>query len=177
MFYPAIEIGVGAVFALVVAGRGLGPSSAACLVLASLAIVAAGVDLERGVIPDALTIPWMAVGVASGALAGAAAATSRVLGLVACGGTAFLIALASRGGMGGGDVKMMALVGSFLGPWGGLAAFVIASVAGALVGIVLVAMRARSRKDEIPFGPFIAAGAICVCIWGERAIRLVFPWL
>ncbi|HHY31867.1 MAG TPA: prepilin peptidase [Firmicutes bacterium] len=176
-FYPAIEVGVGFIFLLIVVGRGVTVGILSYLVLASLVVVAAGIDLNHGVIPDRLTLPWMAVGVAAGALWGLHEVAMRAIGLVACGGLVFLIALLSRGGMGGGDVKLMALVGSFLGPWGGLASFMIACFIGAAVGIGLIVAGLKKRKDEIPFGPFIAAGAIIVCISGTWVLRLVFPWL
>lgn len=177
LFYPAIEVGVGLIFLLIVVGRGVAIGTLNYLVLASLVVVAAGIDLNHGVIPDRLTLPWMAVGVAAGALWGLHEVAMRAIGLVACGGLVFLIALLSRGGMGGGDVKLMALVGSFLGPWGGLASFMVACFIGAAVGIGLIVAGLKKRKDEIPFGPFIAAGAIIVCISGTWVLRLVFPWL
>lgn len=175
--YPAMEVGVGLIFLLIVVGRGATVWTLNYLVLASLVVVAAGIDLNHGVIPDRLTLPWMAVGVAAGALGGLREVTMRIVGLFACGGLVFLIALLSRGGMGGGDVKLMALVGSFLGPWGGLASFMVACFIGAAVGIGLIVAGLKKRKDEIPFGPFIAAGAIIVCISGTWVLRLVFPWL
>ena len=177
IFYPAMEVGVGLIFLLIVVGRGATVRTLNYLVLASLVVVAAGIDLNHGVIPDRLTLPWMAVGVAAGALGGLREVTMRIVGLFACGGLVFLIALLSRGGMGGGDVKLMALVGSFLGPWGGLASFMVACFIGAAVGIGLIVAGLKKRKDEIPFGPFIAAGAIIVCISGTWVLRLVFPWL
>ncbi|MGE5584257.1 MAG: prepilin peptidase [Bacillota bacterium] len=177
VFYPAMEVGVGLVFLLIVMGRGATVGTFNYLVLASLVVVAAGIDLSHGVIPDRLTLPWMVVGVAAGALWGLHEVAMRAIGLVACGGLVFLIALLSRGGMGGGDVKLMALVGSFLGPWGGLASFMIACFIGAAVGIGLMAAGLKRRKDAIPFGPSIAAGAIIVCISGTGALRVMFPWL
>ncbi|MDI6637541.1 MAG: A24 family peptidase [Bacillota bacterium] len=177
LFYPAIEVGVGLIFLLIVVGRGVAIGTLNYLVLASLVVVAAGIDLNHGVIPDRLTLPWMAVGVAAGALWGLHEVAIRAIGLVVCGGLVFLIALLSRGGMGGGDVKLMALVGSFLGPWAGLASFMIACFIGAAVGVGLIVAGLKKRKDEIPFGPFIAAGTIIVCISGTWVLRLVFPWL
>ncbi|MEW6229296.1 MAG: A24 family peptidase, partial [Bacillota bacterium] len=177
IFYPIMEIGVGLIFLFIALGRGMTAAAFSYLVLASLVVVAAGIDLSHGVIPDKLTLPGIVVGVASGALSGMPEVITRVAGLLACGGLVFLIVLASRGGMGGGDVKLMALVGSFLGLWGGLASFMIACFAGAAVGVALLAFGIKSRKDEIPFAPFIAAGTIIVCISGTWAVRLVFPWL
>lgn len=176
-FYPLVEVGVGLVFLLIVIGRGTTAEVLNYLVLASLVVVAAGIDLRHGVIPDRLTLPWTVVGVAAGAFWGLHGVAVRAVGTIVCGGLVFLIATLSRGGMGGGDVKLMALVGSFLGPWGGLASFMLACFVGAAVGVGLIAARLKKRRDEIPFGPFIALGAIVVCIAGDRVIPLLFPWL
>ncbi len=177
VFYPAIEVGTGALFLLVVLRHGITPRTLGHLALASMVAVAAGIDLGHGVIPDRLTLPGMAVGVVTGAFGGASELVSRVAGLVACGGLVLVVAALSRGGMGGGDVKLMAVVGSFLGPWGGLASFMMACLSGAAVGLVLVALGRKSRKDEVPFAPFIALGTMVVCISGDWAVRLAFPWL
>ncbi|MGE5593215.1 MAG: prepilin peptidase [Betaproteobacteria bacterium] len=177
VFYPTMEIGMGLVFLLIVMGRGPTAEVLNYLVLASLVVVAAGIDLRHAVIPDRLTLPWMVVGVAAGAFWGLHEVAMRAVGIIVCGGLVFLIALLSRGGMGGGDVKLMALVGSFLGPWGGLASFMMACFIGAAVGVGLIAAGLKKRKDEIPFGPFIALGTIIVCIAGNRVISLLFPWL
>lgn len=177
IFYPVMEVGMGLVFLLIVMGRGMTTGALNCLVLASLVVVAAGIDLNHGVIPDRLTLPWMVAGVAVGALWGPHEFTMRAVGLAVCGGLVFLIAILSHGGMGGGDVKLMGLVGSFLGPWSGLASFIIACFTGAAVGVGLIAAGLRKRKDEVPFGPFIALGTITVCVAGDRVVNLLFPWL
>lgn len=176
--HPILEVGCGLLFAKVLGTEGFTLSAVNSLILISLAVVAAGIDFRHRIIPDVLTLPWMIAGLVIGAISGGIQGVfSRALGIVGCGGLVFLIAIISRGGMGGGDVKFMALVGSFLGVPGGLTSFVIACVIGAIVGVILIVFGIRSRKDEIPFGPFISLGAIMVCIFGERLIPMVFPWL
>ena len=173
-----LEVGCGLLFAKVLGTEGFTLSAANSLILISLAVVAAGIDFQHRIIPDVLTLPWMLVGLVIGAISGGIQGVfSRALGIVGCGGLVLLIAIISRGGMGGGDVKFLALVGSFLGVPGGLTSFVIACIIGAIVGVILIVFGIRSRKDEIPFGPFISIGAIMVCIFGERLIPMVFPWL
>jgi len=178
VWYPILEVVSGLLFAKVLGAEGFTLSAGNSLVLISLAVVAAGIDFKHKIIPDILTLPWTVVGLLIGAFSGGIQGVfSRVLGVVGCGGLVFLIAIISRGGMGGGDVKFMALVGSFLGVPGGLTSFVIACIIGAVVGVSLMALGIKSRKDEIPFGPFISLGAIMVCIYGGRLIPMVFPWL
>jgi leader peptidase (prepilin peptidase)/N-methyltransferase len=168
---------MGLVFLLMVETRGVGAETLSRLALASLVVVAAVIDLNHGVIPDRLTLPWTAVGVAVGATGGFPQVAARIAGLLLCGGLVLLIAVLSRGGMGGGDVKMMALVGSFLGPWGGLASFMTACVLGALTGVWLILAGLKKRRDAIPFAPFIAAGAIIVSVSETWVVRVLFPWL
>ncbi len=178
IWHPILEVGCGLLFAKVLGSQGFTLSAVNSLMLISLAVVAAGIDIQHRVIPDMLTLPWMVAGLVMGAFSGGIQGIlSRALGLLACGGLVFLIAMVSRGGMGGGDIKFMALVGSFLGFLGGLTSFVIACIIGAVVGVVLIMLGIKSRKDEIPFGPFISSGAIIVCIFGKQIIPLVFPWL
>jgi leader peptidase (prepilin peptidase)/N-methyltransferase len=173
-----LEVGCGLLFAKVLGTEGFTLFAVNSLILISLAVVAAGIDFQHRIIPDVLTLPWMLVGLVIGAISGGIQGVfSRALGIVGCGGLVLLIAIISRGGMGGGDVKFLALVGSFLGVPGGLTSFVIACIIGAIVGVILIVFGIRSRKDEIPFGPFISLGAIMVCIFGERLIPMVFPWL
>lgn len=178
IWYPLLEVGCGLLYAGVLGKYGFTLSAVNALISISLAVVAAGIDLGHRVIPDRLTMPWMIAGLLMGALSGGLQGIlSRALGLLACGGLVLLIAVLSRGGMGGGDIKFMALVGSFLGFLGGLTSFVVACIIGALVGVILIVLGIKSRKDEIPFGPFISVGTIIVCIFGDRIIPLVFPWI
>jgi leader peptidase (prepilin peptidase)/N-methyltransferase len=80
-----------------------------------------------------------------------------------------LLALVYRGGMGGGDIKLMAATGLFLGPYVLFDLFV-GVLLGSISGIYLIAVKGRSRKDLIPFGPFLVMGAYATLLWGERAV-------
>ncbi|HXL03750.1 MAG: prepilin peptidase [Firmicutes bacterium] len=177
-WHPLLEAGCGLLFAKILSAQGFTVSAINSLVLISLAVVAAGIDFRHKIIPDIMTLPWMVVGLVIGLFSGGIQGVfSRVLGLAACGGLVFLIAIVSRGGMGGGDIKLMALVGSFLGVLGGLTSFIIACIIGAIVGVILIALGIKSRRDEIPFGPFISLGTIITCIFSEQVIPVIFPWL
>ena len=83
-----------------------------------------------------------------------------------------VIILVSRGGMGGGDMKLGAMLGAFLGWKALLFALFVAIVLGGAVAIVFLASGLRGRKDPIPFGPFLAAGGAMALFWGEQA----FSW-
>ena len=73
--------------------------------------------------------------------------------------------------MGGGDIKLAAMVGAFLGWKAVLLALFLAVLVGAIVGITLIIIGLKERKEHIPFGPFIAAGTILVVFWGEAILK------
>jgi prepilin signal peptidase PulO-like enzyme (type II secretory pathway) len=80
----------------------------------------------------------------------------------------FILALIWPGGMGGGDIKLALFMGGVLGPMV-IAAMFLAFLFGALVGLVLIASKLKSRKDAIPFGPYLALGSVLALLYG--------PWL
>jgi len=83
-------------------------------------------------------------------------------------------ALFAFGMMGGGDVKLAGAMGTWLGPgYLFLSYFLLAVVAGAVVGVIAMVLRARGRRDYIPFGPMLAAAGIAVLLWGDR----IGPWV
>jgi prepilin signal peptidase PulO-like enzyme (type II secretory pathway) len=82
-------------------------------------------------------------------------------------GLFYLIAVMSRGGMGGGDVKLMAGVGALLGWKGVLLTTFSGSLTGSVVGILLMKLKGKGRKTKIPFGPFLALGALVSLFFGE----------
>ncbi len=73
--------------------------------------------------------------------------------------------------MGGGDVKLLAMVGSFVGWMFTLVTIMIAAFIGALVGGTLIFLKKKARSDYIPFGPFLALGSIIIILWGERILQ------
>jgi len=85
------------------------------------------------------------------------------------------IAEAKREGMGGGDIKLLAMIGAFLGGWRSiLFVILIGSFLGCVVGVPLMLSKGRDSKYAIPFGPFLAAGAIVYLLWGMEMIRWYF---
>ncbi|GMA52352.1 hypothetical protein GCM10025857_37090 [Alicyclobacillus contaminans] len=122
-------------------------------------------------IPDVLTLPGAVLMlIASGAL--------RIqgwwwafVGALVCGGGMFLIHLFARGQMGLGDVKLFLSIGAMLGAVGGLESLVLAALYGTCIGVFLRVLRRVSKREPIPFGPFIAMGAITVAVYGSEITR------
>ena len=99
-----------------------------------------------------------------------------LIGAVAGGGALYLIAIAGsavfgKESMGGGDIKLAAMLGAFLG-WQGVIVFLfIAFFVGAVVGVAVLAARRSEGDHTVPFGPFIALGAFVTMVWGEAIVR------
>ena len=170
--YPIVEVITAAV--LVLAYVAFGPSAeflVACVLLPAL-IAMTAIDLQHQMIPDAITLPGIPVGLLINLATGRISWLDSSIGILLGGGLFLVIILASRGGMGGGDMKLGALLGAFLGWKALLFALFVAIVLGGAIGAVLLATGRRGRKDPIPFGPFLAAGGAMALFWGERA----FGW-
>jgi leader peptidase (prepilin peptidase)/N-methyltransferase len=126
-------------------------------------------DLEHGLIPNAVTYPGIVAGIVFGAASGAW--VPSLLAAAGAGGVFLLIALLSRGGMGGGDIKLAAMIGAFLGTPAVIVALFLAVALGAAAGLVLMALRLRTRKQTIPFGPALAAGALIAVFTSDAIVR------
>ena len=170
--YPAIELASG----LLAAGAivGFGPTweglSAAVLGVALVPVVV--IDLEHRLIPDIIVLPAAAL-----CLAAAVAADPRewwvsVAAALGAAGFLFLLWIVHPGGMGLGDVKLALLLGAVLGA-SVIPALLVAFAGGAALGVVLLArFGARARKMAVPFGPFLAAGALAGLWFGPSMIDL-----
>lgn len=99
---------------------------------------------------------------------------NSLAGLLFGGGLFYLIAVLSRGGMGGGDIKMMAMVGAFMGWKSIFLTTFIGSVTGSVVGIFLMIAKGKGRKSKIPFGPFLAIGALITLFFGNIILKWYF---
>jgi len=165
--YPLVEataIGVG----LLVLWR-LGPTWEGLRVfLLGLALIAVTfIDLETLLIPDRITLPGIVVGLATHAYPSPRDLGSAVFGCLLAGALFYLVALLSRGGMGGGDIKLAAMLGAFLGWPLVLVAIFLGVLAGGVSGLVLLLLGLKGRKDPVPFGPFLALGGFVAALWGR----------
>lgn len=139
-------------------------------ILLVVALTAGIIDWRHQVIPDTLTIPALAAGLAFSLLPGRPGPLEALLGLAVAGGLLAAIALVYPQGMGGGDVKFMAMAGAFLGWTKAFVAVFLASLAGALVGLTLIWFGLRGRKDPLPFGPFLAFGVLAAVFVGYKLL-------
>jgi leader peptidase (prepilin peptidase)/N-methyltransferase len=137
-------------------------------ILLVVALTAGVIDGQHQIIPNSLTLPCLVLGLALSLLPGKPTLLGAVFGLVVAGGLLGVIAWAYPQGMGGGDVKFMAMAGAFLGWAKALLAIFAASFAGALVGLTLVVIGRRGAKDPLAFGPFLSLGVL-VAVFGDSS--------
>jgi leader peptidase (prepilin peptidase)/N-methyltransferase len=168
--YPIVEILTSAAFVLTYFRFGLQPDAGIALAFSSALIVVTGIDLVHQIIPDVVTLPGIGAGVLANLVTGRVTVIDSLLGILVGGGTFFVIILASRGGMGGGDMKLGAMLGAFLGWKITLIALLVAVLTGGAVAVVLLLAKAKRRKDPVPFGPFLALGGMAGLFWGERLL-------
>jgi leader peptidase (prepilin peptidase)/N-methyltransferase len=172
--YPVIELVTALVWLLIVWMTPVGWLLASRLVLATALIVLFMIDLEHQLLPNVITLPGIVVGLAFSVVAppGPAAA---LLGALLGGGVLYAIAAAyyllrKEEGMGMGDVKMLAMVGAFLGWRAVLLTLVLSSFAGAVIGVVMMGLQKGSMRYALPFGTFLAVGALLAMLFGEQFI-------
>jgi len=170
--YPTVEGLSAVVFAAVTAARWPDARLALWLPLSALLIAVAVSDLERRIIPNRLVLAALAYLVIAAPLV----ARSDLVELAAAGAGAFLalfvVALAYPAGMGMGDVKLAGVLGLYLGV-GVIPALFVAFLVGAVVGIALIAREGRgARKRGVPFGPFLALGALVGILAGPELVDL-----
>lgn len=158
--YPVVETlcAVGFVAVWYTSG-GVGPWLAKATLLALLVALAL-TDLRSGLLPDRLTLSGLLAAVAFAAAGWTLSLRLALLGAMVGGGAILAIVVISRGGMGLGDAKMLAMIGAFLGPWGALGTLLWASFVGSVVGVGLLLTGRATRKTKLPFGPFLAVGAV-----------------
>lgn len=176
--YPLVELGCAVLFAAVGARFGASWALPAYLVFAGALLALSAIDLEHYKLPNRIVYPLaivmpVLVGVASVGEGDLGAWGRAMLGGLAAFGGLLVLHLISPRGMGLGDVKLAFVLGVALGwlGWGHVGfGLVLGFLYGAVVGVLLLALRLRGRKDPVPFGPFLAAGALTMVLWGQSIL-------
>ncbi len=174
--YPAIETLTGLLFLACLLRFGLGVETLAAVVFCCLMIVLAAIDVEHMLLPDRLTLPGLALGLlfqlflpwAGGLLGGGLGALLGGGILLAISGAWYL--LRREEGMGLGDVKMLAMVGAFLGWKGVIVTLFVSTLSGAVVGLAVARRSGAGLKAKLPFGAFLALAALVALFFGARLV-------
>ena len=175
--YPAVELANAVLWvaAFLRAPGWADFASGAFLCSACLALLA--IDAEFRILPDRITLTGTAVGLALSFLSRVRSPASSFAGAAIGAGGLWLVAFLYEKwkkveGMGLGDVKMLGMIGALLGASGVVIAVLLASVAGSLVGLALMAARRGSLQTALPFGVFLALGAVAAFFWAPVLIEL-----
>ncbi len=172
--YPIIELTTAVVAVLVVWLTPPGPLVASRLTLSAILIVLFVIDLQLQILPNVITLPGIVVGVLF-SLIGPPGLVASLLGVVLGAGVLYGIASAyylvrREEGMGMGDMKMLAMIGAFLGWRAVILTLVLASFAGALTGIAVMLTRKEGLRYALPFGTFLGMAAFVAMLAGDGII-------
>ena len=170
--YPIVELVTAVLFVVIVWVTPPGPLLAGRLLLLCILIALFGIDLEHQILPNTITLPGIAAGLLLSTITIPPGLRDALIGTVLGGGVLYAIAWGyywwrREEGLGMGDVKMLAMIGAFLGWKMVLVTLVLSSFSGALIGVSLIALQRGSMKLALPFGTFLAAGAVAAMLVGQ----------
>lgn len=174
--YPLVE-GITALSSLFLIIK-FGPSLSYLFYFAFVAalIVITVIDLYHQIIPDAISLPGIGVGLLASLIIPQITFSNSLIGILLGGGSLFIVAtfyqwLFKREGMGGGDIKLLAMIGAFLGWKAVLLTILLSSLIGSMTGILMMVVKGKDFKYAIPFGPFLSLGAVISLFYGEEIVR------
>lgn len=169
--YATVELLTGCLFVWCYTVFGIGFPLMKALILTSFLLVITYIDYDHQLILDKVLLFMAGAGVLIECLTPSVGVLSILVGSLAGGGLLLLIAIVSKGGMGGGDIKLAAVLGIYLGAKLTLLALFLSFVIGGVVAVFILLLKRKERRDCIPFGPFIAAGAFLSLLYGQEIIE------
>jgi leader peptidase (prepilin peptidase)/N-methyltransferase len=168
--YPLVEAAVGVLFGAALYRWGISWSALSSMIFGATMLVLALIDYDFKILPNAITLPGIAVGFALSFVDPRIDWIEAAIGIVVGGGLLYAVAwlylgLRKQQGMGMGDVKMIAMIGAFVGWTGVLLTIFLGSLFGSVVGLTLMKLKGRDWDYALPFGTFLALAAVIVD-WG-----------
>ena len=183
VLYPLVELATAGLFLVMYYRFGLTLEFLLALVFVAVLVPIFVIDVQHYIIPNVLIVAGLILGFVivcaiSYQHSDVWYLLIRLIGAVAGGSALWLVAVIGtaalrKKAMGGGDIKLMALNGLFLGAWPELVMVIaLSALSGAIVGTTLIISGMKSRESPIPYGPFLAGAAILVLLWGDNLWRL-----
>ena len=177
--YPLVELITALLALLLFLKFGLTLNFLIFFIFTAVLIVITFIDLDHQIIPDILTLPGIPIFCLAAIFLLKIPWLEALLGLLIGGGIFFTIAfvyelITKREGMGGGDIKLLAMIGGFLGWKSLIFVLLFSSFSGAIIGITAMLIKKQDMKYAVPFGPFLAAAAVAYLFWGDAFMRLLF---
>jgi leader peptidase (prepilin peptidase) / N-methyltransferase len=174
--YPVVEAANAAGYIMILATFGLTWTTVLYSALFSALLVVTGTDLTHRMIPNVVTVPGIVLGLLGAATVLPVGLMNALLGVAIGGGILWALAWASpylfgREGMGGGDIKLLAMIGAFLGWKPALLTIMVGSLSGSLVGLSLIGLGLMKRDEYIPFGPFLVIGALVAMFFAQPLLE------
>ncbi|PIE59060.1 MAG: prepilin peptidase [Desulfobulbus propionicus] len=175
--YPMVEACMALLAASTCLHFGLGFDFFYYLLFTASLLVIIFIDIHHQIIPDVISLPGILIGLAGSFFSQNLSWEQSVFGVVLGGGVLFLVAvvyfkITGKDGMGGGDIKLLAMIGAFLGWQSLLFVIFVSSLTGSVVGIAAMAKQKKGGKTRIPFGPFLAVAAYVYLFYQEEVFFL-----
>jgi leader peptidase (prepilin peptidase)/N-methyltransferase len=172
--YPIVEVVTMAIFVLHYAVFGPDVILVPRLLFACVLIVLFAIDLEHHLLPNVITLPGIVVGLAFSTMI-PPGLVDAIIGVLAGGGVLWLVGEAyyrysGQEGMGGGDVKMLAMIGAFLGWQLVVLTLVLSSVLGSVVGLLVILSKRGGMKYALPYGTFLSLAALVSSLFGRQIL-------
>jgi len=158
---------------------GLTPEALIMYIFVASLIVITFIDLDHRIIPDAISLPGIPIGFVASFFSPVITYLESLIGILVGGGSLLLVAwvyglITHKEGMGGGDIKLLAMIGAFVGWQGVLLTIFLSSAIGTLCGLLVMLRSGKNMKMAIPFGPFLAMGAMIHIFFGRELIFWYF---
>ena len=174
--YPLVELITGLLAWLTWLKFGLSWAFLVNFIFIATLVAVTFIDLDHRIIPDVISLPGIPLFFLAGLLLPVPTLMDALIGVVVGGGSLLLVAwgyylLRKQEGMGGGDIKLLAMMGGFIGWQGVLFTIFAASATGTLVGLGAMLKAGKGMRLAIPFGPFLALGAVLYIFFGEIVIH------
>ncbi len=174
--YPLVEALCGLFTLMLFRRYGIHPQFFIELLFVYVLVTIAFIDLDTYLIPDVLSLSGIVLGFAFSFFTPRLGWMDSLFGILLGGGLFYAVAvgyqyLRHQDGLGGGDIKLLGMIGAFLGITGVLLTVVIASIVGAIVGIIVMRRQKTGLTAMVPFGPFLSLGALVYLFWGQSLIQ------
>lgn len=178
--YPLVELITALLSLALFLKFGLSLNFFIFFIFTAVLIVITFIDLDHQIIPDVLTLPGIPLFFLAAVFLVKVPWQEALIGLLIGGGVLMAIALVyefitKREGMGGGDIKLLAMIGGFLGWQSLIFVLLFSSFTGAIIGITAMIIKKQDTKYAVPFGPFLSAAAVAYIFWGEAFMRFLIP--
>lgn len=174
--YPVVELAAGLFAVAVLVRHGISWNGLLVYALVAALLVITFIDIDHQIIPNVITYPGIVVGLGTSFFTGLVTYTESLLGIALGAGVLIIVAtgyylLTKKEGMGGGDVKLLAMIGAFLGWKAIVFTIFVGSAVGTVVGLAVAIRTKKGRKAAVPFGPFLSLGAILYLFHGPEIVN------